>query len=252
MRQTFKKRIYTLLLVLIMLPVFFPNVVRQTALPQEKTSPAVPADKEQRADTEIDRIRRYIDQNMKRQDLLSVMADWEKKSNTVFTEEAKELFLKDYLLYEYLSLTLVGMTPENARERQYIQEMGLERLPHYLERLSLARRLPPVFTIWFGNALVETSRFKESTKESTDYFEFRRGGSSVPLNQYGRISVISLPDNAEIFIDGKFSKQYSNKEFVILTGSHTVMIKREGYQDCGTTVSVDSGKRYEVKCELKK
>ena len=56
-----------------------------------------------------------------------------------------------------------------------------------------------------------------------------------PAPGYGTLQVITSPSSAKLYVDGIF-RGYTPRSLVLTSGSHTVLIKKTGYQDYSTSV----------------
>lgn len=89
-------------------------------------------------------------------------------------------------------------------------------------------------------------------QKSTQTFQIYSGqtttknvGLSPSTPSTGSISVQSFPAGASIYLDGNFQgSTFANDYFDIIgvsTGTHSIMLRKPGYQDYSTTVSVTGG-----------
>jgi hypothetical protein len=186
----------------------------------------------------LERTGKYVEQGIHREELLSAVATWEKDRKIILISEAKNNFLREYLISEYFAFETKGMGQEVlasanlTKEQIKIKGTNLELIPDYLDEITFKEKVVPFFAVM---------QFKTNLHYGTT--------QPVP-NQYGRINVTSVPENSEIYIDGSF-REYSNKEFVALTGDHEVTVKRSGFPDCQHKVTVNSGRKSDVRCEFK-
>ncbi|WP_340818092.1 PEGA domain-containing protein [Methanolobus sp. WCC4] len=66
--------------------------------------------------------------------------------------------------------------------------------------------------------------------EDSQYFNIK--------NPYGKVSVSTNPKNAEIYIDGQYKGISPMTISNVLQGKHTLLLKKEGYNDLSTTITV--------------
>lgn len=73
----------------------------------------------------------------------------------------------------------------------------------------------------------------EPTQRAFDFTSFQIVYGTVP--GYGTLQVITTPSAAKLYVDGVF-RGYTPKTLTLTAGSHTVLIRKTGYQDYTTTV----------------
>ncbi len=92
-----------------------------------------------------------------------------------------------------------------------------------------------VLLIVFGRQTKENAKPAEELKEST--------GS-------GFLEVVTSPSNAEIFVDGVSSGKSPDTIYNIPVGSHNIVIKKSGYEDFSSQVSIGAGKKAHIEASL--
>lgn len=88
-------------------------------------------------------------------------------------------------------------------------------------------------------------RYEDSRKSPYD---------SLSVRQAGRITVTVQPLDARVFVDGYQlkSKEDLTYEIGLLTGIHSVDVKKEGYKPYSIEVLVEAGRTIPLAIELKK
>lgn len=76
--------------------------------------------------------------------------------------------------------------------------------------------------------------------------------SSIPVTpSTGKISVSSVPDGADIEVDGNFVGN-TPSDVQVTEGDHTVVVKKAGFKDWGRKLKVSSGSNVHLSAELEK
>ncbi|MEK6286476.1 MAG: PEGA domain-containing protein [Acidobacteriota bacterium] len=170
--------------------------------------------------------RMYVLRNINRPDLVSSVEKWEASNKVELTIGAKASFVVDFLSAESIHARWYA--------RGKISVAGHKLVPIYLNGIITADELPDIFVSWeyqLGN--------------KPDYVPTTR-------NKYGQLKVESLPEQAEVLIDGKFV-DYSGKTFVLVEGPHPVIVrKKPDYIDHSETVNIEGSRKHTLTCQLAK
>jgi len=67
----------------------------------------------------------------------------------------------------------------------------------------------------------------------------------------GKLSVVSIPDGADIEIDGSFVGN-TPSDVQLTEGDHTVKVKKTGFKDWERTLKVSGGSSVHLNAELEK
>src|SRR6056297_1556992 len=74
---------------------------------------------------------------------------------------------------------------------------------------------------------------------------------SVQLEEsMAEVNIYSNPSSAEIYIDGAYTGYTTGKAFKLYPGSHTITVKKSGYQDWSTSTVLNSGKNPDIVANL--
>lgn len=92
-----------------------------------------------------------------------------------------------------------------------------------------------VLMLFFGRQTKEKAELGEELKESA--------GS-------GFLEVATSPSNADIFVDGAYSGKSPNTIYNVPVGAHNIIIKKSGYGDFSSQVSIEAGKRAYIEANL--
>lgn len=85
----------------------------------------------------------------------------------------------------------------------------------------------------------------------TDRWKIEVAATNTIQNEYGRLKLLTIPEKSEVYIDEEFVN-YSENEFVLLVGSHSVRVRNEGFYEFSTHVEIEKRKTRVLKCELVK
>lgn len=70
---------------------------------------------------------------------------------------------------------------------------------------------------------------------------------TVQLEQsFAEVNIYSNPSSADVYIDGTYTGYSSGRTFKLLPGSHSITIKKTGYQDWSTTTILNPGKNQDI------
>lgn len=75
--------------------------------------------------------------------------------------------------------------------------------------------------------------------------------AGAPAAQTGKLSVASLPDGADIEIDGNFVGN-TPSDFQVAEGEHTITVKKTGFKDWERKLKVGAGSNVHLNAELEK
>ena len=64
------------------------------------------------------------------------------------------------------------------------------------------------------------------------------------------VNIYSNPTSADVYIDGSFSGYTTGRAFRLYPGSHTITLKKSGYQDWSTSTVLNSGKNQDIVANL--
>ncbi len=87
--------------------------------------------------------------------------------------------------------------------------------------------------------------FGRQTKEKAEPAEELKESSGS-----GFLEVATAPSSAEIFVDGAYSGKSPNTIYNVPAGTHNIVIKKEGYGDFSSQVSIEPGKKAHIEASL--
>ena len=64
------------------------------------------------------------------------------------------------------------------------------------------------------------------------------------------VNLYSNPESADVYIDGSYTGYTTGRTFKLYPGSHSITLKKEGYQDWSTTTVLNSGKNQDIVANL--
>ena len=75
--------------------------------------------------------------------------------------------------------------------------------------------------------------------------------TAIPAVESGKLSIVSIPDGADIEVDGSFVGN-TPSELQINEGEHTVSVKKAGFKDWERKLKVNGGSSVRIRAELEK
>lgn len=90
------------------------------------------------------------------------------------------------------------------------------------------------------------------TKEITNTMEGETIILSAPKPIYGSLNVESIPDFANIYIDGKAMGETPSSISQLLIGQHELRLTKDGYADYKGIITITKGERKQIQAELQK
>ncbi len=95
---------------------------------------------------------------------------------------------------------------------------------------------------------------KDDYEEYTTSITLNPGDSktiSVTLTpKFGYLMVYSTPTNAEVYVDGDYVGKTPLKGYKLSTGTHTIKLVRDGYEDYVKTVNINPGETTKIEATL--
>jgi len=74
--------------------------------------------------------------------------------------------------------------------------------------------------------------------------------SATLTPKFGYLTVYSSPSDAEVYVDGDYVGKTPLEDYKLSTGDHSVVVKKNDYQDYRTTVTIEPGKTTKVEATL--
>jgi len=172
--------------------------------------------------------RNYVIDNCYRKDIEETILSWQRDKNIKIIRKALIAIVLDYMINEHFFLN-IDYFPQDHKSEE-IRKVGMVALKKYLDDVYSEER---VYNI-------------------KNYFPFLGVAFNAfpSWNEYGRLNVQSIPNKAEIHIDGRFV-EYTDNEFVVTIGEHTILVvKTPEYEECKQNVTIIRGKKHDIECKL--
>ena len=97
---------------------------------------------------------------------------------------------------------------------------------------------------------------KEDYEDYTKTVEINPGEtttlSATLTPKFGYLTVYSSPSGAEVYVDGDYVGTTPLENYKLSTGKHSVVVKKNDYQDYKTTVTIEPGKTKKLEVTLSK
>lgn len=172
----------------------------------------------------------YIQKNLNNPELLKSIQNWTEENQIILNEDAKSILLIDYLINEKIFLDK-GISIESLR---LAEPYVIKNYLHSIKDIN-SEYIDPM-----GNKIYEALGYGPVI-------------SDVVPNIYGELSVTSLPDNADVYIDQKLCGcTIKDKEitWMLIVGEHSISVKKEGYIDCYADIIIKQIKPVQYHCDL--
>ncbi|MEM6736365.1 MAG: PEGA domain-containing protein [Bacteroidota bacterium] len=181
---------------------------------------------------------------------INTVEKWQKERGYYFTPETKnEIYTEIGLSIILLNkLSDYSFSDSAALSSDSFIDGTNQLLENYLDNIISNGKITPLVGEWLG-----TFQFNIKSNIGNDIaVEPFKNVYYKKKNERGSITVNSDVKQCSIFIDGKDSELTTNKTVSVKTGSRTVVVKKDGYQDCPETVEVKKRKTVSINCKMKK
>lgn len=182
---------------------------------------------------------------------INTLENWQQTNSCYFAPQVRNELLIDIGLSTILLNKLSNYsysTSENFTSATF-QLTTNQVLTQYLNSTIHDKKLQPLAGQWLGAFEYGKSYLRSNTGTDISVSPYENIFVKK-ANELGNIKVNSDVDDCAIFLDEEDTEFTTNRTIVVKVGSRQVTVKKEGYEDCNTTVEVKKRSTKTVDCKM--